>query len=112
MRLQAAFLTIALLGGGLLAAGCHPVSTDDTDTGVVDTGDTDDTGETDTDTDTAAPTPHPDRTGLSGGGSSTLEGGGYQLKVTVGDPITVHERFDGEHVLRIGVGTTQDSKPE
>ena len=41
---------LAIVGSGLLAAGCSKDSTDDsTDTGVVDTGDTD-TGDTDTDT--------------------------------------------------------------
>jgi len=103
--------TTALLALSLLVA-CEPAPEDTADTGEVDSGDPDDTGDTDTDTDEPLPTPHPDRAGVSAGGSSRLEGDGYTLKVTVGDPMTVHERFDGERVLKIGVGTTQDRTPE
>lgn len=92
---------------GLLLVGCPPADDDPIDTDDVVT-DTD--GDTDSDTE-APPPPRPDRAGVTAGGDTLLDDGSYRMRVSVGDPLTVHERFDGDYVLRLGVGTTQDSRP-
>ncbi len=99
-----------LLAASLLVLGAckqtvpvtdKPIDTDPPDTELPET----DVVETDA-PDTDLPPRARDRVGVSGGGGVVTDGT-YTLAVSVGDPITVHERTDGTYVLRLGIGTTQ-----
>lgn len=114
--MRALILSMALVlsacgaGGGGNGDGTDDGNGSSNGDDTVDTGDTGDTGDTD---DTGLPPPviPPDRVGVTSGGSTTRAGGGYKLRLSIGDPTTSEELFDGENVLRVGVGTTQDGRP-